>query len=516
MRSLLRTIALGAALLLVLAAPASAITVAQLGKRLTSGFVYVGPAVKNLVDVRKLQAEARKDKARFIVLKVLPSGVASPDRLARRVLARLPKARVAFVTVAITDGKTTELGVAHRTQQRSTLDATVAQYEPQAQTDPTTGLVALADAIATGKVPPPADSSASSGDGAASDSGGGRWWLWLLGAIAAGALILALLRWRAQQQVAVKRRGGSTSTARNFHVDRLEELARRHAELTHAVADRESGSPIVEHHETAGSKLVALRRQLSAVYSPRELRLAATELDSVEWHLLATESLLAGRPLPPQPSATRNGLCFFTHEHGLGTVDIEVTRPDGTVTTIWVCAGNALALERGEPPEVSMVNVGNRSIPWPAAPTWYGAPGWTLEDLPGLEYRGREIWGRETPRRETPLPTVADDQTFGTRESDDAAVLPPGVDAPDDAPAGFAELDEGPISSLVDEPEVAPSTSDPTVHYDPFADEDEANAWEPRASDDWSPSDDDPTGESEADPDTSGADPDESPQRSDP
>ena len=51
------------------------------------------------------------------------------------------------------------------------------------------------------------------------------------------------------------------------------------------------------------------------------------------------------------------------------------------------------------------MHVGGREIPWPAAPTWYGAPGWTLDDLPGTEYQGREIWGRDVPRRDVPLLT---------------------------------------------------------------------------------------------------------------
>ena len=158
-----------------------------------------------------------------------------------------------------------------------------------------------------------------------------------------------------------------------------------------------------QHYETAGGKLVALRRSIPQLASPRELRTAASELDEIEWHVESAESLIAGRTPPERPLRDRPALCFFTHEHGLATEDIDLVRPDGTITAVRVCPANARALERGEVPAVSTVHVGGREIPWPAAPTWYGAPGWTLDDLPGTEYQGREIWGRDMPRRDVPL-----------------------------------------------------------------------------------------------------------------
>ena len=54
------------------------------------------------------------------------------------------------------------------------------------------------------------------------------------------------------------------------------------------------------------------------------------------------------------------------------------------------------------------VHVGGRQVPWPTAPTYYGAAGWAPEDLPGLEYEGREIWGREAPQRDEPVDVPPD------------------------------------------------------------------------------------------------------------
>jgi hypothetical protein len=72
-------------------------------------------------------------------------------------------------------------------------------------------------------------------------------------------------------------------------------------------------------------------------------------------------------------------------------------------------------------------------VPWPAAPTWYGAAGWSPEDLPGLEHGGREIWGREAPIRLDEPPSTTGDRLLPGQTPPpprDLPDLPPGVTAP--------------------------------------------------------------------------------------
>jgi hypothetical protein len=301
-----------------------------------------------------------------------------------------------------------------------------------------------------------------------SGGGGTNYWMWLLILLVLGGLgVLIYLRMRARSQEQRQRaRGGPIGTARQFHTQRLDELSRRHAELVRTVAERPDDPSLAEHHETAGAKLVALRRQLPALFSPRELRTCAAELDQVEWHIECSEALVAGTPLPPQPSPERPGLCFFTHEHGLGTVEIDLVKPDATVATVWVCPANAVALSRGEPPIVSRVPSGSRMVPWPAAPTWYGAPGWSQDDLQGLEYQGREIWGRDAPEREAPV-DVPPEAIAGVPPE---AVLPPGVSTPlppGVEPPPFPLDDEAPLFPE----DVAPPIGEPPVTGGPAEDE---------------------------------------------
>jgi hypothetical protein len=265
-----------------------------------------------------------------------------------------------------------------------------------------------------------------------------------------------------------------------------------------AVGEHPDNPALVAHHETGGAKLVAIRRQMAGLFSPRELRTCAIELDIAEWHIQCTEAMLADEVVPPEPGADRPGLCFFTHEHGLGTVEVEVKKPDGSLVPIWLCPENAVALERGEELLVSTVHVGGRRVPWPAAPTYYGAPGWSPDDLPGLEHGGREIWGRRAPERELP-PDVPQASVPGTPAADVLppgvwTPLPPGVTAPpapalppEEPEALDAQLpivgttQEFPLYEELENEDTAEHAAvklDETRSYDPLADDDHAPPWE--------------------------------------
>ena len=193
-----------------------------------------------------------------------------------------------------------------------------------------TRMKVFTDQVASGKVPARAAPATAGGD---SGGGGGLPWLYIAArrrrrprgaARSCGC-------GRVSRERRKRARVGSIGTARSFHAARLDALSLRHSELVRAVGERPDDPALAEHHQTAGAKLVALRRQLPQLYSPRELRTCAGELDLTEWHIECAEALAEGRGLPPQPSPDRPALCFFTHEHGLGTVEVDVTRPDGTV-----------------------------------------------------------------------------------------------------------------------------------------------------------------------------------------
>jgi hypothetical protein len=430
-------------------AATSTLTVSKVAAPLNGGLYYISPALRKEVKARDLQSVVvRHPGYRLVVLNRLPKGTETAETAANAILAKLKRAKpaVKFVGVAHVTDQGTDLGGA---MAGSGTNATLIQEAAKnalaaKQASVVDTMKLFTDQVASGKLPNQATS------GSKSKGGGGFPWVWLLVVAVLAIGVLLALRMRAVSRDRRKRaRVGSIGTARSFHGTRLDKLSFRHSELVRAVGERPDDPALAEHHQTAGAKLVALRRQLPQLYSPRELRTCATELDLTEWHIECAEALAEGRGLPPQPSPDRPALCFFTHEHGLGTVEIDVTRPDGTVASIWVCPANAVALTRGEPLLVGQVHVGGRQVPWPTAPTYYGAAGWSPDDLPGLEYEGREIWGREAPFREDPIDVPPDAVPTVPPE----AVLPPGVATP--LPPGVT------APPLIDEDALPPGVSAP-------------------------------------------------------
>jgi hypothetical protein len=77
------------------------------------------------------------------------------------------------------------------------------------------------------------------------------------------------------------------------------------------------------------------------------------------WHRAAVIAVRDGEPLP-----ARREPCFFNPQHGPSTQDVEWTPPGGTPRTIAVCASDARRLAGGEAPDVRMVRVGDRWVPW--------------------------------------------------------------------------------------------------------------------------------------------------------
>lgn len=436
MRRALTAIAIALALL-VPALPAGAQT-----KRLTADQVatalsgarhaYVQPGVSPRPDIKALSAVAAESPSFYLIVLARPvRGAPNAKASANRILEALkPQDPRATVGLVIGD----RLAGASLAYPNDRIAKAVADSRAVAGTDPVGALTSFTTATSKPNM---------NGDDTAGGSGssGGGWWRWAVLALLVVGIALVLLRIRARSnEQRRRRRGGSIWTAREFHLDRLEALAARHATLTGETTQAGIDPEAADHLQTAGARILALRRTLPQLTSPRELRTCAGELDSVEWEILWVEHRLADHAPPPPIARGFPGLCFFSHEHGLGTEAIELRRPDGTIATVYVSPENRLALERGDAPEVSMVHVGSRLIPWPAAPSWYGAYGWSADDLPGLEYDGQQIWGIDGPEREDPF---AEDESPDAVEADavplaDAASPAEAeapVAAPDDAPA---------------------------------------------------------------------------------
>jgi hypothetical protein len=481
MRRALAALALAAVALGAVAGTAAAqqrLTAKQVATALQARNAYVQPGITPPPDAAALAAVAKESTGIYLVILRRPlRGTANAKASANRVLEALEATDPNATVGLIVRGKLNGASLAYPAER---IQKAVADTGATAADDPVGTLASFTAAVTK---PNMAD------DGAAGDDAGGgtSWWMWVVLALLLAGIALVALRMRARShEQRRRRRGGSLWTAREFHGDRLEALAARHAALTEETTRDIEDPEAAEHLQTAGARILALRRTLATLASPRELRAFAGELDAVEWEILWVEHRLSDHA-PPAPIARGfPGLCFFSHEHGLGTEAIELRRPDGTVATVYVSPANRLALERGDAPEVSMVHVSAKMVPWPAAPSWYGAYGWNPDDLPGLEYDGEQIWGLDGPERdEDPFaeepaadaaaPGPADAPVTREDELGETGERPGGWEPPADEQPAFDEPTVGSEPTLADEPTVASTPPRPPATTGPgFEELDEA------------------------------------------
>ncbi|MBJ7247710.1 MAG: hypothetical protein JHC83_00565, partial [Thermoleophilia bacterium] len=398
---------------------AARLSAAQVATAMTARHAFVQPGVSPQPDIAALTAVAAANPSFYLVVLARPLAGAANAKGSARLLAQALQAKDPQATVGlITKGK---LGGASLSYPQDRINKAVADTRAVAATDPVGSLTSYAAAVT--KPNKTADETGATG------SSGRPWWQWAVVVLLLGSIVLVVLRIRARSnEQRRRRRGGSIWTAREFHLDRLESLAARHMALTGETATSDgpnSDDPeAADHLQTAGARLLALRRTLPALTSPRELRTVAGELDAVEWEILWVEYRLADHAPPAAIAPGFPGLCFFSHEHGLGTEAIELRKPDGTINTVYVSPENRLALERGDAPEVSLVHVGSRMIPWPAAPSWYGAYGWSPDDLPGLDYNGEQIWGIDGPERDEEPPADEASSDLTTPPATASGIVP--------------------------------------------------------------------------------------------
>lgn len=64
--------------------------------------------------------------------------------------------------------------------------------------------------------------------------------------------------------------------------------------------------------------------------------------------------------------------CYFNPQHGPAMSEVAWAPPGGVERQIAVCAADARRLAGGEAPDIRLVRVGDRYVPWYAAPTERG------------------------------------------------------------------------------------------------------------------------------------------------
>jgi hypothetical protein len=103
---------------------------------------------------------------------------------------------------------------------------------------------------------------------------------------------------------------------------------------------------------------------LGAAQTVAAVTAIVTVLDEGRFHLACVLARRDGVDLPQ-----RREPCFFNPQHGPAAADVAWAPPGGVERTIAVCRSDANRLSQGEEPDIRLVRVGDRYVPWYARGT---------------------------------------------------------------------------------------------------------------------------------------------------
>lgn len=148
-------------------------------------------------------------------------------------------------------------------------------------------------------------------------------------------------------------------TARRLLDDEVTNLGEQLAELHVDTLADDLGDEPLHHYRRALDHYDQAKHLLAASSTADDVLAVEEVVTAARWHAAAVLALRDGDPLPE-----RREPCFFDPRHGPSTADVEWAPPSGAKRTIAVCAADARRLAGGEAPEVRLVRVGDRHVPW--------------------------------------------------------------------------------------------------------------------------------------------------------
>ena len=143
------------------------------------------------------------------------------------------------------------------------------------------------------------------------------------------------------------------------------------------VADNETAT---KHYREASETFRQAESRLAAASSLDEFEDLSDDLDRARWQLDASQALVEGRPLPPEPVEEAPPHCFFDPTHGTGRVEAEIQTPAGA-KKVMVCEADAEKLRNGESPDARQIPYDSQPVPAPRAPRTHGGLGMDWLDV---------------------------------------------------------------------------------------------------------------------------------------
>ena len=181
---------------------------------------------------------------------------------------------------------------------------------------------------------------------------------WILVVLAGGALV------GAGRQLLVRRAARKVDSEELAQIERLagedvtefgEELAR----LGERVQADELDADGRLDYQRALAAYEAAQQALAKLRSAHDVSTITDTLATGRYAIVCVLARSAGQPVP-----VRRVPCFFNPQHGPSTTDVVWNQPKHGTRRIAVCAQDAARLHAGEEPEVRMVVIGNRRVPY--------------------------------------------------------------------------------------------------------------------------------------------------------
>jgi hypothetical protein len=127
--------------------------------------------------------------------------------------------------------------------------------------------------------------------------------------------------------------------------------------------DRSGGGELDEEsrhdRQTALDAYESARRPLEGVCAVTEIHGVVDALTTGRFALARLVARTEGRPVPEDPTP-----CFFDPQHGPATTKVLWTQPGRGTRTVPACARDGERRAAGEDPELRMVRVGGRLVPY--------------------------------------------------------------------------------------------------------------------------------------------------------
>lgn len=113
------------------------------------------------------------------------------------------------------------------------------------------------------------------------------------------------------------------------------------------------------HYQRALDHYDRAKERLHTASTAQEVLAVPALAELARYHRACVLAVRDDLPLPE-----RREPCFFDPRHGPSMQDVEWTPPAGVARTVAVCAADARRLAGGEDPQVRLVRVGDRHVPW--------------------------------------------------------------------------------------------------------------------------------------------------------